>query len=138
MDYPVLNKAPDTAMAQVNHFVDANGNAVKVTATTPLPVQQGTPPVGGGITYTDKTITSTSGASQTLIASNANRKSLLIKNGAVQAGVSLTGATAAIGGAATITLQPYEPLFLSAADCPTGNITVIAAATNYVSAYEGT
>lgn len=115
----------------------ANRGAVPVADDQPLPVSQ-TPAVGGAITYTDKTITSASGSSQTLAAANTSRKSLLIKNGGSATGVSLTGATAAIGGAATITLQPYESLFLSGADCPTGAITVISTASAYISAYEGT
>ena len=93
--------------------------------------------VGGGITYTDKTITSATGSSQTLAAANASRKSILIKNGASQTGVNITGGTAAIGGAATLTLQPFETLYLSGADCPVGNITVISTASAYISAFEG-
>lgn len=116
----------------------ANRGAIPVADDNPLPVQQGTPPIGGGITYTDKTITSASGSSQTLAAANTSRKSLLIKNGGSATGVNLNGGTAAIGGAATITLQPYEPLFLSGADCPTNLITVISTATAYISAFEGT
>lgn len=108
-----------------------------IAGGTPVAVQQGTPPVGGGITYTDKTITSATGSSQTLAASNAARKSILIKNGGSATGVNINGGTAVIGGAATITLQPFESLFLSGADCPVGAITVISTATAYVSAYEG-
>lgn len=93
--------------------------------------------VGGGITYTDKTITSATGASQTLMAANTARKSILIKNGASATGVNINGTTAAIGGAATMTLQPYESLFISGADCPTGAITVISTAAAYISAFEG-
>lgn len=114
-----------------------NGGRIPVSPAQPLPVQQGTPPIGGGITYTDKTITSATGSSQTLAASNTSRKSLLIKNGGSPTGVNLNGGTAAIGGAATITLQPYESLFLSGSDCPTGAITVISTSTAYISALEG-
>ena len=35
MDYPVLNKAPNTADAFVTHHLDANGNAVPDSATNP-------------------------------------------------------------------------------------------------------
>lgn len=94
--------------------------------------------VGGEVTYTDKTITSATGSSQTLAAANANRKSILIKNGASQTGVNINGGTAAIGGAATLTLQPYETLFMSGADCPVGAITVISTSSAYISAFEGT
>lgn len=39
MDYSILNKTPDVAQAVVNHFVDANGNAVPQSAAAPQPVQ---------------------------------------------------------------------------------------------------
>lgn len=89
------------------------------------------------MSYNDKTITSATGASQMLAASNPNRRSLLIKNGASSAGVNLRGTTAAIGGASTITLSPYEALFLDGADCPLGDVTVITSAAAYVAALEG-
>lgn len=118
-------------------FIKAATRAsVPVADDQPLPVTSTS--LGGGITYADKTITSATGASQTLMASNTSRKSLLIKNGASPTGVNLLGTTAAIGGAATITLQPYEELFMAGSDCPTGVITVISTAAAYVSAYEGT
>ncbi len=107
-----------------------------VSAVDPLPVSE-SPAVGGGITYTDKTITSATGSSQTLAAANASRRCLIIKNGASPTGVNLLGGTAAIGGAGTITLQAYESLYLSGAECPTGAITVISTAAAYISAYEG-
>ena len=94
--------------------------------------------IGGGITYTDKTITSATGSSQVLAVSNASRKSLFIKNGASNTGLRYaTAGTAAIGGAATMTLLPYEPFFLSGADCPTLEVTVISTAGAYISAWEG-
>lgn len=106
--------------------LDANGRLLTSSSS-----------VGGGVTYTDLTITSATGSSETLAAANAGRKSLLIKAGASQVGVNLLGGTAAIGGAETLTLQPYEALFLSGADCPVGAITVISTAAAYVSAFEG-
>lgn len=110
--------------------------SLPVAEDNPLPVTSSG--IGGGITYTDKTITSATGASQTLAAANASRKSILIKNGAANAGVNITGGTAAIGGAGTITLAAYEFFALTGADCPVGEITVITTAGNYVSAFEGT
>lgn len=109
--------------------------ALPVAEDNPLPVTSSG--IGGGITYSDKTITSATGSSQTLAAANASRKSILIKNGASQTGVNLNGGTAAIGGSATLTLQPFEMLFLSGADCPVGAITVISTAASYISAFEG-
>ncbi len=67
-----------------------------------------------GITPTDRTITSATGSSQTVMAANASRKALTIENtGNANCGVNPTGGTAAIGGAGTITLAPlgsYSPL----------------------------
>lgn len=93
---------------------------------------------GGGLTYTDKTITSLSGSSQTLMAANSGRRSLLIKNGDTNVAVNILGGTAAIGGAGCLTLQPYEALFLSGVDCPLGAITIIGTAAKYCSAFETT
>lgn len=66
-----------------------------------------------GITPTDRTITSASGASQQIMAANASRHSLTIENtGNANCGVNPTGGTAAIGGAGTITIAPlgaYTP-----------------------------
>ena len=87
--------------------------------------------------YTDRTITSATGATQTLMAANPARRSVLIKNGASNTGVNLNGGTAAIGGAATLTLVPYEAMYLSGADCPLGAITLITTSAAYVSALEG-
>jgi hypothetical protein len=90
--------------------VDSAG-AVKVVGTvtpssTPAPQQL-------GITPTDRTITSASGASETVMAANASRHSLIIQNtGNANCGVNPTGGTAAIGGAGTLTLFPggsYQP-----------------------------
>lgn len=66
-----------------------------------------------GITPTDRTITSASGASQTVMAANTSRHSLTILNtGTANCGVNPTGGTAVIGGAGTLTLFPggsYAP-----------------------------
>ena len=110
--------------------VDAKGNLL-VTGS-------GAAPVGGGVTYTDKTITSLSGSSQTLIAANAARKSILFKNGATAVAVNILGGTAAIGGAGCMTFQAYEGFSLTGSDCPLGAITVIGSAANYIGAFEGT
>jgi hypothetical protein len=66
-----------------------------------------------GATPVDRTIASASGASQQIMAANANRHSLTIENtGNANCGVNPTGGTAAIGAAGTITLVPtgaYTP-----------------------------
>lgn len=61
-----------------------------------------------GITPTDRTVTSATGASQTLMSALATRKGLVIENtGNANCGINLTGGTAAIGGAGTMTLVPF-------------------------------
>lgn len=66
-----------------------------------------------GITPTDRTVTSATGSSQTMMAANAARHSMTIENtGNANCGVNPTGGTAVIGGAGTITLAPlgaYTP-----------------------------
>lgn len=66
-----------------------------------------------GITPTDRTITSATGSSQTVMAANAARHSLQIVNtGNANCGINPTGGTAVIGGAGTITIAPlgsYSP-----------------------------
>lgn len=89
-------------------------------------------------TLTDRSITSATGASQTLCpTANPNRRSLLIKNGASNTSVNLLGVTASIGAAGTVTLVPYEGLYLSGDDCPKGVINVITVSAAYVTAFEG-
>ena len=66
-----------------------------------------------GITPTDRTVTSATGSSQTVMASNSSRKGLIVVNtGNANCGVNPTGGTASIGGAGTLTLTPtgsYSP-----------------------------
>lgn len=89
--------------------IDSTGN-LRVTGTVTATV---TPTNPLGITPTDRTITSATGASQTMMAANAARHSLTISNtGNANCGVNPTGGTAVIGGAGTITLAPlgsYTP-----------------------------
>ena len=96
-------------------------------------------PVGGGLTWADKTITSLTGSSQTLSAALATRKALLIQNtGASNVGVNLLGGTAAVGGAGTLTLESLAIISLSGAECPVGAITVIGGAAQPLYCLEGT
>lgn len=107
-------------------WVVSNGGTFAVQATLTAEttkvigtVNQGTSPwvvsssAAVGLTPTDRTITSASGASQTMMAANASRHSLTIVNtGNATCGVNPTGGTAAIGGAGTLTLAPlgsYTP-----------------------------
>lgn len=92
------------------NITEVGGNAV----TTTVPVS-GTVTVANpvGITPTDRTITSASGASEQIMAANSSRHSMTIQNtGTANCGVNPTGGTAAIGGAGTLTLIPggsYSP-----------------------------
>lgn len=92
------------------NITEVGGNAV----TTTVPVS-GTVTVANpvGITPTDRTITSASGASEQIMAANSSRHSLTVQNtGTANCGVNPTGGTAAIGGAGTLTLIPggsYSP-----------------------------
>jgi len=91
-------------------------------------------PLSGNV---DRSILSLTGVSQALFAANPRRKRIIIKNGATALGLNLTGGTAVIGGAGTITLLAYEGIVFSEDDCPKNAMTVIGPALNYVSAFEG-
>jgi hypothetical protein len=84
-----------------------------VSASNPLPVQTAGAAATIGITPTDRTVTSATGSSQTLMAANTARHSLNVVNtGNANCGINPTGGTAAIGGAGTLTLAPlgnYSP-----------------------------
>lgn len=89
---------------------------VPASATNPLPITGTVTATAGnavGITPTDRTIASASGASQQIMAANATRHSMTIENtGNANCGVNPTGGTAVIGGAGTLTLAPlgaYTP-----------------------------
>lgn len=113
--YPSVGGA--NVAAAVQECLNSSGQAVPVSSGTcanPMQVA-GTVTSGAavGITPTDRTITSASGASQQIAALNAARHSLTIVNtGNANCGVNPTGGTAAIGGAGTLTLAPlgaYTP-----------------------------
>lgn len=135
-------------MGDLVHGQFTSGTAPVAPANTDIPLQvdsQGNLkvtgsviPVGGGVTYTDKTITNLTGSSQTLIAANPARKSLMFKNGATVVAVNILGGSAVIGGAGCMTFQPYEGYVMEGPSCPLGTITVIGTAANYIGAFEGT
>lgn len=99
-------------------IVPATGASFAVTGTffqATQPVSIAAAPLAAiGITPTDRTITSATGSSQTVMASNAARHSLIIQNtGNANCGINPTGGTAVIGGAGTLTLVPqgsYQPM----------------------------
>jgi hypothetical protein len=91
-----------------------NGSSQAVPCSGSFPLSTSTTIAAAvGITPTDRTITSASGASQTLMAANASRHSMTVVNtGNANCGVNPTGGTAVIGGAGTLTLTPlgaYTP-----------------------------
>lgn len=97
----------------------------------------GTVVIGGiGTTPTDRTITSATGASQTVMSANGVRRTLTIVNtGSSNCGINPTGGTAAIGGAGTLTLFPggsYTPRIPTLAA-----VTVICTAAQPLYADEG-
>ena len=114
----LLSGAPE-AHAQVSVAIycyqgPTNPQWAPCTSTLPLPVSSGGAAAVIGITPTDRTVTSATGASQTVMAANASRHSLTIENtGNANCGINPTGGTAVIGGAGTLTLGPlgaYTPL----------------------------
>lgn len=90
-----------------------------------------------GNTYTDRSNANLSGVSQSLMAANAMRSFLFIQPlGANPIGVNLTGGTAAIGTAGTMTIPAGGSLTLDNSP-PVGAITIIGTANDDVTAYEG-
>lgn len=119
-NYPSVGGA--TVPATVMECLNSSGQAVPWSNSSGTWQCAGaTIPVSGsitaaapvGITPTDRTVTSATGASQTLMSANASRHSLNVVNtGNANCGVNPTGGTAAIGGAGTLTLAPlgsYSP-----------------------------
>ena len=103
---PLFVTGPGTAGTAAVNPITVQG----VASMTPILV---TPSNPIGITPTDRTVTSATGSSQTVMNANASRHSLIIQNtGSANCGVNPTGGTAVIGGAGTLTLVPngsYQP-----------------------------
>lgn len=145
MDYPVLNKAPNTAEAVVPHVVNADGTVSPIGAADAggvgLPVTpSGSAPVGGGITWGAPTaVAVTAGpASTVLIAANAARKALQIWNpiGNAQMSVNIAG-----GAAVLATSRPLLAGFsldYDGAACPVTAVTFIGTAGQSLVYQEGT
>ena len=93
MDYPVSGRAPNVAESMVAHTIDANGNAVPVSATNPMP----TAPPEDLVTLTKASVTMT-GVSAQLVAASATRSIVIAVNAATNspAAVDPTGGTAAL------------------------------------------
>jgi len=98
---------------------------------SPVPVSM------GGTAYTDRSIASLTGSSQSLAAANANRKILFITNpGATEIWVNLVGGAAVANGAGSVPILPNGSILLDTS-APTGAINVIGTAGAVVTAYEG-
>ena len=97
---------------------------------TPLSV-----PIGGG--YTNRSI-ALSGASQALMAANANRKILVVVNESTvnPAAINLIGGAAALNTAGNVTLSPGGSLTLDTYP-PTSALTCIGTAGQPLTAFEG-
>lgn len=82
--------------------------------------------------------TSLTAVSGPLLPANPNRRSLLIQNiSAVNIGVNIDTATAAIGTIGTVTLLPNERITAEGPDCPKNAFTGISASgTAAVTAWE--
>lgn len=94
-----------------------------------------TTPIGG--TYTDRSLASLTGSSQTLMASNANRRILLIYNiGATAVAINLTGGTASMTVGGSVVLVAGGTIILNSYP-PTSAITIIGTLAASVTAYEG-
>ena len=119
--------------------VDATGRVnvnAKVDDSIPVSVSVSNFPALRGA-YTDRSIPNLTGASQVLMAANANRRVLVISNVAANPmAVNLTGGAAVIGAAGSLTLAPNA--FLSIDQYPpTSAITIIGTLNDDVTAYEG-
>lgn len=90
-----------------------------------------------GGAYTDRSIANLAGTSETLMASNTSRRILIVTNeGATALAVNLTGGTAALNTAGSVTIQSGGNLVLDTYP-PTSAITIIGTLNADVSAYEG-
>lgn len=139
MTTAVYNATPQTVADgdDMKLQCDANGNlkiAGTVTATA-SGTQAISAPIGG--TYTDRSIANLSGASETLMAANANRRVLVVHNiGATAVAINLTGGTASLTAGGSVGLIAAASLVLDTYP-PTSAITIIGTLNADVTAYEG-
>lgn len=101
---------------------------------TAIPVTP-TQPIGGA--YTDRSIANLSGASENLMAANANRRVLVVSNESVTPiALNLTGGVAALNTAGSITIAAGGSITLDTFP-PTALIKIIGTLNADVTAYEG-
>lgn len=88
-------------------------------------------------TYVDRSKTSLSGSSETLMAANPYRRILVIHNIASNpVAVNLTGGAASLTAGGSIKLAAGGTLIIDR-HCPQSAITIIGTSTDDVTAYEG-
>jgi hypothetical protein len=103
----------------------------QLVAAFPIPITR------SGGAYTDRSNAALSGASQQLMAANANRKILIVDNvGATSIALNLTGGAAALNTAGSITILTGGSLIIDSYP-PSGIINIIGTAAAAVTAYEG-
>jgi hypothetical protein len=111
------------------YYFESDGiNRTPVTEATPMPVELGGSSAVAAA-YTDRSIASATGASQTLIAANTARTGLIIANpiGGTNWTVSLVGGTVVADTPPGILLRPGDSMWL--AKPPTNAITAIGTST---------
>lgn len=86
----------------------------------------------------DCSVSSLTGSSQSLVASNPQRKYLLVFNsGANTAYVNLAGGTAAVSGASSVSLPSGASVVVTGAAVSRSAATVIGTASQPITCYEG-
>lgn len=90
-----------------------------------------------GVAYTDRSIASLAGSSETLMAANTARRILIVYNiGATAIAVNLTGGAASLTAGGSVVIAAGGSLILDSA-APTALIKIIGTASAAVTAYEG-
>lgn len=117
----------------VTNEVTATGDNIALNATNKGELNVA---VNGG-TYTDRSIASLAGSSETLMAANAARRALVVYNiGATAIALNLTGGAASLTVGGSIVLAAGGSLVLDHYP-PTALIKVIGTVSAAVTAYEG-
>lgn len=119
--------------ALVTNEVSATGDNIALNATNrgELAVAQ------IGVAYTDRSIASLAGTSETLMAANTARRILIIYNiGATAIAVNLIGGAASLTVGGSMVIAAGGSLFIETAP-PTALIKIIGTAAAAVTAYEG-
>ncbi len=147
-DLDAVSDVNPVLMAGVNR-ADNVQHTLSVSATGELKVVAGATPVNvaGTVTVSNQpvlngAITNRSlaqtGASVALMAANANRRILYVRNdAATDAAINMVGGAAALIGLGSITLKPNQWVQFDGMFCPTGAINSIGTAAAPLTAFEG-